>query len=804
MNGYAEEVLADPVGMVVRLVGNVERHLDADRVREIVCTVMRERAGRRRLAQALHNDPSLLRTGRPPAPFCVARLLMALREAGAQDIALPRCGECGRGRPYVGSRTGGRWGCSPCFDKPAVCAGCRQQRRVVSRDRNGDPRCAKCPDTNGDPLAELTRLVTAVDPLLTANTVRSALERATVRTAGRRRLAWAVIAQPDLLTGAGYDAPTPAVLRFISELVQAGATTVVNPACFRCQEVKALSKLLDGKRVCRNCFARNSAVPCIRCGAIREPAARDAEGHPLCPNCLVSDPVNLEECCGCGRRQKVAVRLPDGPRCANCRPRTATQCGICGRTAACEISRVTDEPWCNRCQLRWTPCSSCGTVDHVRGGSWDAPLCAKCTNPDPDFWGRCPVCRTTWQLSTRPCQRCTLDQLVRDLLGGNTGTVRQDLVPLYEALSGAERPTSTMFWLSGSKVSILLQQIGRDERPVTHETLDELPASKVLAHLRSVMVATGALPARDERLVALEGWITAAVHARADPTERRILHGYASWHHLRRLRRRLGNEHTTHLQALNVRCHVTAAANFLDWLAGNGLTLSDCTQPDLERWTSDADASYRDETGHFVRWSVQHHHARGLTYGTTRWTGPLSTIDSEKRWSDARRLLHDDALPTPDRVAGLLLVLYAQKIATISQLTVDDVHLDNDTVAITFGTSPVVLPEPLAALVRELVATRRGKAKIGTPEDVPWLFPGGRPGHPLGDDRIGQRLHKIGIRPRQDRSTALFTLAAELPAAILARVLGVHIQVAVQWQKASAGDWASYAADVSRRVPENQ
>ncbi|MEV0116898.1 hypothetical protein AB0H77_27260 [Streptomyces sp. NPDC050844] len=92
---------------------------------------------------------------------------------------------------------------------------------------------------------------------------------------------------------------------------------------------------------------------------------------------------------------------------------------------------------------------------------------------------------------------------------------------------------------------------------------------------------------------------------------------------------------------------------------------------------------------------------------------------------------------------------------------------------------------------------------FGTPKDVPWLFPGGCPGHPLGDDRIGQRLHKIGIWSRQDRSTALFTLAAELPAAILARVLGVHIQVAVQWQKASA-DWASYAADVSRRVPEKQ
>jgi hypothetical protein len=30
-------------------------------------------------------------------------------------------------------------------------------------------------------------------------------------------------------------------------------------------------------------------------------------------------------------------------------------------------------------------------------------------------------------------------------------------------------------------------------------------------------------------------------------------------------------------------------------------------------------------------------------------------------------------------------------------------------------------------------------------------------------------------------------------------MLGVHIKVAVQWQKASAGDWAAYAAVVSQR-----
>jgi hypothetical protein len=81
----------------------------------------------------------------------------------------------------------------------------------------------------------------------------------------------------------------------------------------------------------------------------------------------------------------------------------------------------------------------------------------------------------------------------------------------------------------------------------------------------------------------------------------------------------------------------------------------------------------------------------------------------------------------------------------------------------------------------------------------PWLFPGNRPGSALTEDALAQRLHAIGISPRQGRSTALFALAAEVPPAILAKTLGIHVQVAIQWQKISAGDWTAYAADVSRR-----
>jgi hypothetical protein len=68
----------------------------------------------------------------------------------------------------------------------------------------------------------------------------------------------------------------------------------------------------------------------------------------------------------------------------------------------------------------------------------------------------------------------------------------------------------------------------------------------------------------------------------------------------------------------------------------------------------------------------------------------------------------------------------------------------------------------------------------------------GRPGRrPVSSGHLGQRLKDIGIQPGPTRSIALFQLATELPAAILARMLGIHIDVAVAWQHASAGDWTA-------------
>jgi hypothetical protein len=64
---------------------------------------------------------------------------------------------------------------------------------------------------------------------------------------------------------------------------------------------------------------------------------------------------------------------------------------------------------------------------------------------------------------------------------------------------------------------------------------------------------------------------------------------------------------------------------------------------------------------------------------------------------------------------------------------------------------------------------------------------------------LAERLRRLDVHAGRARSAALFHLATELPAAVLARMLGIHIAVAVARRRASAGDWTAYAADVSQR-----
>ena len=56
------------------------------------------------------------------------------------------------------------------------------------------------------------------------------------------------------------------------------------------------------------------------------------------------------------------------------------------------------------------------------------------------------------------------------------------------------------------------------------------------------------------------------------------------------------------------------------------------------------------------------------------------------------------------------------------------------------------------------------------------------------------QLNRHGLHARPARNTALITLAADLPAAVLADLIGMHPATAVRWARLSSSDWSAYLA----------
>lgn len=163
-------------------------------------------------------------------------------------------------------------------------------------------------------------------------------------------------------------------------------------------------------------------------------------------------------------------------------------------------------------------------------------------------------------------------------MAGPEGSIPPALRSLHDALASAERPKSALQWLSRNTVSATLNDIAAGRRELTHQALDELATGKQLDPLRTVLAATGALPAREEQLARLEQHLQGLITVTPDPEARQILHRYAVWHLLRRLRHRTRNSEVTHTQFTVIHQHVRAAVRFLDWLAAQQLSLMACSQ----------------------------------------------------------------------------------------------------------------------------------------------------------------------------------------------------------------------------------
>lgn len=702
----------------------------------------------------LRQHPDALTSGNAAGPPGLQTLLAVLAESHPQ-VARMRCADCGDERvlPY---RRGGASICPRCYTRTHLktCIRCGELGHPAFRE-NGGIVCGRC--QRRDPAHH----------------------------------------QP--CTGCGKAAPVS--YRVDGDPFCQNCGPHKYYTCSQCgrENQRAQAVTADGA-VCSRCYHLGRARECGTCGRSATYTRRDDQqaGAWICYRCWT--PPTLT-CTRCGRERPCAHGLARGePVCSTCKSkqRPPRACARCGNIRRIQTTLPLG-PVCGACyrHLRRTPgpCSTCHATRPLVGYSPSgAPVCGPCAG-DGRNW-KCDNCgRVDLLIAGTVCLQCSVTARLDAVLRGPDGRIHPQLDELRRMLLHDHTAEHVNRLLNGVKWIRMLDRLTTAGAPITHADLDALAQSSHVHHLRSVLVHTGALDDRDADLVSTQIWLdTFLGDLPADIAG--LLRPYATWSVLRRARHRASRFRLTPSVPRYARTRILVASHFLAWLADHDRTLTDATQTDIDRWLDDGAPSRR-RLRDFIRWANSRHVTDHLH---VPWLGreglPEHLLDEHERWTLLRRCLVDDTLELRLRVAGALVLLYGQIPARIVELTAGHLEQTDAGTRLVLDTQPVLIPPTLADLTARLRDQRRDRAPlqsaIATPE---WLFPGSLPGGHLTGGRLASLLTaRAGVPVRAARGAALFALAADLPAPVLADLLGISVAAATRWSALASRDNAEYLA----------
>ncbi|MGH3715237.1 MAG: hypothetical protein ACRDT4_17500 [Micromonosporaceae bacterium] len=627
----------------------------------------------------------------------------------------------------------------------------------------------------------------------------------------------------DALTSGRSDGP-PSLLRLTKLLAEEGFHEVRVPGCLHCGRTDSpLPARTSGGRLCQPCWKKATAKPCARCARLRPVQARTADG-PVCARCAGKP----KRACGrCGSIRRIHTRATDTTPdlCERCVRWRLTNCSACGKTKHCRPTTggrmtcstceaaATPPRECCRCRrrrkirARWPggpvcgncyetaranprPCPACGQRRVLTGtGDDGATVCGPCAGATSDF--QCVECGQWCEpFAGGRCARRVLRERVQQILAGPPAD--SPLARLAEALTTADNPRAVVRWLRGP-TGHLLANLAATRQPLTHTALDRVPPSPGVRYLRSLLVHSGVLQPRQDYLERVIPWLDGLL---ADQPAHRvtIIRPYAVWDVLARARRRARGRPVSSATGGYLRRKITQALRFLTWLDEHGVALEDLTQGHLDRWLAEGTTtSYL--VLRFVTW-LRHRKIVGDLRVPAVQSRRHLRIGEDERWQQLRRCLHETTLPLHVRAAGALLLLYGNPITRTVRLTAADIDPRDDGTYITLDRRPALMPPALARLMLQLRDQDRPPGTLQRAvTTTAWLFPGRYPGEHREGAGFTGALAGHGIEAKPGRAAALMALAEQLPASILADLLGIHPHTAVHWVKLAKRDWTGYIAE---------
>ncbi len=469
-------------------------------------------------------------------------------------------------------------------------------------------------------------------------------------------------------------------------------------------------------------------------------------------------------------------------------------CARCHRTVRLGAHHWPEGYLCARCYDHaletYGTCTGCDTERLTPGlDAHGGKLCTDCAGGLGDF--TCLLCGAEARRYRRGvCGRCVVAERLRPLLDDGTGHVNPQLVPLFVTLRQANRPKSILTWLGYSHVRRNLQILARGEAPLTHEGLSRLTPWRSVAYLRDLLVQADILPPADRQLLFFQRTLAEKLPAVSNPEHRRLLEIFATWHIQHRLNTLAGRGPLTGKQVQQARGELRLATAFLDHLNQRGRTLAECTQADVDAWYA-GNYIARRLTHTFLCWAIR---SKNMPKATVphRSTSNPAPLAQHQRLALLRQLTNLDDVPLHDRVAAVLVLLYAQPLTRIVQLTTDDVEHKDGEIYVRLGDPPSPVLAPFAEMLLNYLG-QRPNTMTATNPNARWLFPGRRAGQPMAPETLELRLRRLGFPTQRGRTAAIRHLVLQAPAPVIARMLGYHDDTTAQLAAEAGGTWQHYA-----------
>lgn len=437
-------------------------------------------------------------------------------------------------------------------------------------------------------------------------------------------------------------------------------------------------------------------------------------------------------------------------------------------------------------------CPACGHDGVLPGRTDDTdsrPICLTCASIPGDF--TCKTCHGEGEIYRRgQCARCALREDLCKILLHDPADLSA-MQALIEVLCAVERPESILTWKRNQQVLELLGGITSGAIRLTHDGLTAAGSGRHIDHLRSLLQHHGLLPQRDEHLARFEVWLADKLDAIDSPAVRAPVEQFATWHHLRRLRSESRPGQSSDGPKRSAKQEITETIKFLTWLEQtHQRTVADCTQQDVDEYLASGPT-----TRHLIRtffiWAKKSKINVAVKIGFRQArTTPAITQDQRLAW--LKELLTGDSESLPYRVAGVLLLLYAQPLTKIAALRTTAISQTDDETRIALGKDPVPVPEPFASQLNYHLRHRPNLRTAGGAVGTPWLFTTNRPGRHIDPQAIMMRLRAVRINLQGARNTALGELVSAIPAPLVAEMLGYSDQVTQKHAAEAGNTWAEY------------